>query len=181
MAIGPNCHMAKGDMGTKPLFGPVAIWPFGHLPSTVPDPSPDTPAALELAPGVRVSPAAVRFAFSRSSGPGGQNVNKLSTKAELRVSLTDLPISARAKERLATLAGRRLTEAGEVLIVSETERSQSANKAECLVKLRELLVQAMHVPKVRRKTKPSKGSKERRLKEKKARGNIKRGRSGDHD
>ena len=60
---------------------------------------------LELAPGVRVPEGVVRFAFSRSSGPGGQNVNKLSTKAELRVSVTDLPISARAKQRLATLAG----------------------------------------------------------------------------
>jgi ribosome-associated protein len=151
----------------------------------VPEPSPDPnlppSGAIELAPGVRVPEAMVRFAYSRSSGPGGQNVNKLSTKAELRIAIGELPISARAKERLAGLAGRRMTDAGEVLIVSETERSQSANKAECLAKLRALLIEAMHVPKVRRKTKPSRGSKERRLSEKKSRGNIKRGRSGGHD
>jgi ribosome-associated protein len=137
-----------------------------------------TGSALQLAPGVAVSPDVVQFSYSRSSGPGGQNVNKLSTKAELRVRVDDLPISHRARGRLAALAGRRLTDAGEVLIVSETERSQSANRAECLSKLRELLVQAMHEPKVRRKTKPSRGSKERRLQEKKSRGQIKRGRSG---
>lgn len=123
----------------------------------------------------------VQFSYSRSSGPGGQNVNKLSTKAELRLRIADLPISHRARERLAGLAGRRLTEAGELIIVSETERSQSANREECLTKLRALLVQAMHEPKVRRKTRPSKGSKERRLREKKSRSEIKRGRTKGHD
>lgn len=146
---------------------------------------------VPLAPGVVVAAPVVRWAFSRSAGPGGQNVNKLSTKAELRISLDDLPISHRARQRLRTLAGRRIigTETwideegrerlrgGEIVLTSETERSQSRNKDECLAKLRELLVQALAEPKVRRKTRPTKASKERRLDGKKRRGEIKRRRS----
>ncbi len=149
-----------------------------------------------LAPGVTVAGAMVRWAFSRSAGPGGQNVNKLSTKAELRIGIDDLPISGRAKARLRTLAGRRVINVeafndeegrprergGELILTSESERSQSGNKSECLDKLRALIVQAMAEPKVRRKTKPSRASKERRIDGKKRRGEIKRGRkdgSGD--
>lgn len=145
---------------------------------------------VEIAPGVRVQEQALRFAFSRSGGPGGQNVNKLETKAELRVDVDDLPISGRAKGRLRALGGDRVLavetyvdelgaprqRGGELLIVSQEHRSQSQNKAECLKKLRDLLVRAIPEPKVRKKTKPSKGSKERRLNEKKVRGEIKRGR-----
>ncbi len=162
-------------------FSTVPAPPPANNPAVPPDPSEQPGPSLQLAPGVAVYPDVVTFSYSRSSGPGGQNVNKLSTKAELRVSIDALPISHRARARLATLAGRRLTDAGELLIVSETERSQSANRAECLTKLRELLVAAMHEPKIRRKTKPSRGSKERRLKEKKSRSDIKRGRGGGHD
>ncbi len=132
-------------------------------------------SGVELAPGVRVrdGAGAIEFSFARSSGPGGQNVNKLATKAELRVRPDLLPITPRARQRLLTLAGSRVTNDGHVIITSESERSQSRNKSECLDKLRELLVAAMAVPKVRRKTKPTKGSKERRLAEKKSRGDIK--------
>jgi len=136
---------------------------------------------IELAPGVRVSSSILRFAFSRSGGPGGQNVNKLSTKAELRVLLTDLPLSDRARHRLASASGRRITDAGVLVLVSEEHRSQSRNKAACLDKLRELLVAAMAEPKHRRKTKPTRGSKERRLTEKKVRGNVKRSRTSKDD
>ncbi len=140
---------------------------------------------VEIAPGIGVASAALRFAFSRSSGPGGQNVNKVSTKAELRVALVDLPpgVSWQARERLTKLAGWRLLEQGErgpeLLVVSDSERSQARNRAACLQRLRELLVAAMAEPKVRRKTRPTKGSRERRLESKKRRGEIKRGRSTD--
>lgn len=144
----------------------------------------------EIAPGVRVPEHLLRFSFARSGGPGGQNVNKLETKAELRIGLDDLPISGRAKARLRDMAGDRVLgvetfidelgktrhRGGELMIVSQEHRSQSQNKGECLKKLRDLLVRAIPEPKVRRKTKPSKGSKERRLNEKKVRGEIKRGR-----
>lgn len=148
-----------------------------------PEPEASDAGLLELAPGVRASAGILRFAFSRSGGPGGQNVNKLSTKAELRVALPDLPISDRARHRLATAAGRRITDEGVLVLVSEVHRSQSRNKTECLDKLRELLVASMAEPKHRRKTKPTRGSKERRLTEKKVRGDVKRTRKSkdDHD
>lgn len=147
-------------------------------------------SGVEIAPGVRVHEQILRFSFARSGGPGGQNVNKLETKAELRVEVEELPISGRAKGRLRDLGGDRVLgvetfidelgktrhRGGELLIVSQEHRSQSQNKGECLQKLRDLLVRAIPEPKVRRKTKPSKGSKERRLNEKKVRGEIKRGR-----
>jgi ribosome-associated protein len=161
------------------------------MPAMAPDPADAPGATIELAPGVFIpaGSGALRFAFSRSSGPGGQNVNKVATKAELRLRIADLPgaVSDRARARLRKLAGRRLVRGGtadqdEMIIVSESERSQARNKSECLAKLRELLVAAMAEPKVRRKTRPTRGSKERRLEEKKGRSKIKRGRAGgDHD
>lgn len=149
---------------------------------THPAPAPDGhdgPAGrLSLAPGVDVPAAAVAFSYSRSSGPGGQNVNKLSTRAELRLSLADLPLRPGALARLAAMAGSRVTADGQLIIVSQSERSQQGNRADCLEKLRELLVRAIPEPKVRRATKPTRGSKMRRLEGKKIRSGIKRGRSG---
>ena len=144
---------------------------------------------VSIAPGVRVPEGMLRFSFARSGGPGGQNVNKVATKAELRIAVEDLPISGRAKRRLRGLAGRRIVGAaadaagfesgGDLVLDSESHRSQSQNKAECLEKLRELLVAAMAEPKVRRKTRPTRGSKERRIEAKKQRGEIKRARRTD--
>ena len=129
---------------------------------------------LEVGPGVFLSAAAMRFQFARSGGPGGQNVNKLNTKAELWVRPEDLRgMHPEAVGRLRNLAGRRLTKEGEIHIVAETARTQEGNRAAVLEKLRELIVAAMHRPKVRRKTKPSRGAKERRLDSKKRRGEIK--------
>lgn len=150
------------------------------------------PGGLSIAPGVVVPEGLLRWQYSRSGGPGGQNVNKVSTKAELRIGVDELPISNRARRRLRELAGRRIAgsqtvvdeqgqpheRGGELILTSETERSQSGNRSECLARLRELLVEAMHVPKVRRKTKPSKASQRRRVEGKKIRGEIKRRRSG---
>lgn len=160
------------------------------MPS-IPADSPD-PVGLALAPGVVVGASAVRWAFSRSAGPGGQNVNKLSTKAELRIDVEAIPISGRARARLRNLAGRRIIGAemfvddqgrervrgGELVLTAETDRSQSGNRQACLAKLRGLLVQAIAEPKVRRKTKPTLASRERRLEGKKRRSDIKRGRRG---
>jgi ribosome-associated protein len=151
-----------------------------------------TPHGVEIAPGVRVPVGALRFAFARSSGPGGQNVNKLETKAELRIDIDELPISGRAKNRLRAQAGERIvgaetyagedgrshTRGGELILTAQEHRSQSQNKGACLEKLREMLLRAMAEPKVRRKTKPSRGSIERRIEGKKRRSNIKRGRGG---
>jgi ribosome-associated protein len=142
----------------------------GLLPAEPPEP----PGGMEVAPGVRVAEADLRLQFARSGGPGGQNVNKLNTKAELWVPLAALVgLTHRARERLARLAGHRLTAAGEIHISSDTRRTQEANRAEVFERLRELIVAARHEPKPRRKTKPSRASKQRRLEGKRRRGEIK--------
>jgi ribosome-associated protein len=139
-------------------------------PPDQPPPPPRPPTGpVELAPGVAVPEGAVRFAFSTSRGPGGQNVNKRLTKAELRIAVAEIPISARAAARLAVLAAGRITVDGDLTIVADEFRSQRANRQACLDRLRELIVQAMVIPKTRRPTKPSRGSVQRRLEEKKRR------------
>lgn len=123
--------------------------------------------ALEFGPGVWVEAGAVRFAFSRSSGPGGQAVNKLSTKAELRVAVESIVgLSPQALARLRTLAGQRLTQGGELVLVASTSRSQLDNKQACLERFRALVAEAIDVPKPRKATRPSRGSVERRLTDK---------------
>lgn len=151
----------------------------------MPDANPNQPepSGVAVAPGVRVPAAVLRFSFVRASGPGGQNVNKRSTAAELRVSLADLPIAPGARLRLADAASHLVTADGELIIECDEHRSQERNRGGCLERLRELVVRALAVPKVRRKTRPSRGSKERRLSEKKHRGATKAHRrdGGDQD
>jgi ribosome-associated protein len=146
------------------------------------DPTQPEPGGVEIAPGVSVAADVLRFSFIQSGGPGGQNVNKRATKAELRIRTEDIPIAGDALERLIELAGRRVTEGGELLISSEEHRSQARNRAECLQRLRELVVQAQVKPRRRRRTRPTRGSVERRLTEKKQTGERKRTRrSGGED
>lgn len=121
---------------------------------------------VEVAPGVRVEPAALRYTAVRSSGPGGQNVNKRATKVELRIAIDDIPLAPAPKARLRRAAGRQLTDAGELIIQSDEARTQLANRRACLERLRAMLIHAMAVPKKRIPTKPSRGSKERRLESK---------------
>jgi len=150
--------------------------------TTAPIPqSDDDSGGIPLAPGVRIAPALLTFSFASSSGPGGQNVNKKATKAELRIRLSDLPLPHDALARLAALAGRRLTDAGELVIAADEYRSQGRNRDACLQRLRELIVQAQVRPKRRRATRPSRGSVERRIKEKKLRAARKRTRGGPGD
>lgn len=142
---------------------------------TEPDPA-ERDSDRRLAPGLFAPPGSFTFSFARSSGPGGQNVNKRSTKAELRLDPRTLPLRPRALDRLLHAARGMLTDAGELLIVADEHRSQAQNKDACLDRLRALVLAALVEPKVRRKTKPTKGSKERRIREKKSRGEIKRNR-----
>src|SRR5882672_10841002 len=109
---------------------------------------------IELAPGVRVAESVIRVQYSRSGGPGGQNVNKLNTKAELWIGLDALAphLSLRAAHRVERLAGRRLTKERELHFSSESHRSQEQNRQEAMLRLRELLIAALIEPKPRRKT-----------------------------
>jgi ribosome-associated protein len=134
---------------------------------------------VELAPGVRIAESSLRFQTARSGGPGGQNVNKLNTKVELWVPVGALQgLGDAAATRLRSAAGRRLTQADEIHLTSETSRSQETNRATVMERLRELLVAAMHEPKKRRKTRPSRAAKLRRLESKRKRGETKARRRG---
>lgn len=136
-------------------------------------PSPQS-SGIRLAPGVRVNKQDILISFVRSSGPGGQNVNKRSTKAQLRIALERIPLSERAMRRLRRLGGNAITSSDELLIESDETRSQSRNKAACLDRLRDLVARAVIEPKQRRATKPTKGSIRRRLDTKSKRSETKR-------
>ncbi len=137
---------------------------------------------IELAPGVRVAPSALRVQFSRSAGPGGQNVNKVNTRAELWLLLNAVEgLSARALDRLVTLAGRRITQAGELHLTCDSERTAEGNRQALFERLRELIVSAAVEPRRRRKTKPTRASKMRRLEAKRRRSDIKSHRRSQSD
>lgn len=136
---------------------------------------------MTLAPGVTVPEAALRFAFVRASGPGGQNVNKRATKCQLRVSLDDVQLGPGARARLVALAGAALTDAGEILIQDDTTRSANRNRDACVDRLRELVARSLVVPKKRRPTKPGRGAVQRRIDAKKQQGEKKQRRRPPQD
>lgn len=120
------------------------------------------------------------FSFSRSAGPGGQNVNKLNTKALLRWKVTSSPsLPEDVRQRFLQAFRRRVNQQGELLLTSQRFRDAGRNVADCLEKLRNMLLQVAQPPKRRKPTRPTKASRERRLTDKRKRSDKKRSRKLD--
>jgi ribosome-associated protein len=125
---------------------------------------------------VQVSPDEVEFVAVRSQGPGGQNVNKVSTAVQLRFDVAASSLPEHVKARLLALADQRLTKDGVLVIKAQSTRSQEQNKAAALARLNELVEEAAKPVVPRRATKPTYGSKLRRLESKAQRSSVKAGR-----
>jgi ribosome-associated protein len=130
-----------------------------------------------IVPGATIPDSELSVAVMRSGGPGGQNVNKVSSAVQLRYDLAgSQALSPRVKARLRALAGHRLTDEGSILIAAREHRSQEQNRREAEERLGELVSRALVEPKIRRATRPTRASKERRLAGKVRRSGVKRGR-----
>jgi ribosome-associated protein len=129
---------------------------------------------LTITPSIHIDERELQFEFIRASGPGGQNVNKVATAVQLRYDLRASSLPEQVKARLVSIAGKRVTGQGMLTIEAKRFRTQEGNRADAIQRFIELVRRAAVKPKPRRKTKPTKVSKEKRLKAKKQRGEIKK-------
>jgi len=132
---------------------------------------------IRVTPDITLSPQEIKFEFVRSSGPGGQNVNKVATAVQLRFDLHNSPsLPPEVKHRLHKLAGKKVSANGVLIIQASRFKSQDQNRQDAVERLRGLILQATVKPKRRVKTRPSRQSKLRRLEAKRHRSRLKRNR-----
>ena len=133
-------------------------------------------ARIEIAPGIDIDERELKESFVLASGPGGQNVNKVSTAVELRFDMLRSSLPREVMARLMLLAGSRMTKDGVLVLVGRTQRTQDRNRQDVRERLFALLREAAIAPTPRKKTRPTRASKEKRIEGKKQRGATKRNR-----
>jgi len=129
---------------------------------------------LEITPSLNIDERELQLEFVRASGPGGQNVNKVATAVQLRFDVRASSLPEDIKNRLVSIAGKRVTNEGVMMIEARKFRTQEKNRDDAIQRFVELVRKAAVKPKTRRRTKPTLASKEKRLKAKKERGEIKK-------
>ncbi len=133
---------------------------------------------IEISPSLKIDERELTFDYIRAAGPGGQNVNKVATAVQLRFDIWEndsLPIDVKA--RLVKLAGKRVTNEGILIIEARRFRTQEQNRADAIERFVTLSQKSLEAPKPRRKTRPTAGSREKRLQSKKNRSEVKRTRA----
>ncbi len=137
---------------------------------------------LRITPTLTIDDSEIAFDFVTASGPGGQNVNKVASAAQLRFDASSCAALSQAmRERLSRLAGRRMTKDGMIVIQAQRFRSQEQNRRDALDRLVALLAAAAVTPKPRRKTRPTRAAREQRLSEKRRQSERKRTRRAEDD
>lgn len=130
---------------------------------------------IQISPSIQIDEHELQFEYIRASGPGGQNVNKVATAVQLRFDIANSPsLASDIKGRLIRLAGKRVSVEGILLIEAKRYRTQEQNRTDAIQILVELVRKSLLAPKKRFKTKPTQTSREKRLKEKKQRGEVKK-------